>query len=267
MAPSTLDPDLLFTQFAALRASTVKVSFLHIEKSPLGDGIWNMSRSGVYDTIIEGPLHPSNLFPVPSPSLYQPRMNVQSARFHYRVLPPHPFQNSAVRANFYFAKHSPIHRRSLANTGSRSNHNLARGESIPRASLHSGYMRRMWRRYTLVRSGHPSGDDEPSPATLSAPASCALRGSSEGCRPRWGRGTRIRGRRPNPKATVQLRRVVHQPRHNRAHSFLAFRAHRGCGGPCAGSAHRHCMQRWTQAQRVDQRRRGVKRLQVQVIVE
>ena len=159
--------------------------------------------------MIEGAFLPNNLFPVPSLSLPRPRMNVQSARFHYRVLPPHPFQNSAIRANFHFAKHSPVHRRSLANTGSRSNHNLARGESIPRASLHSGRMHRMWRRYTLVRSGHPSGDDEPSSATLRAPARYAFRGSREGCRPRWGRGTRVRGRRSNPKAAVQLRRVVH----------------------------------------------------------
>ena len=242
MAPTTLDPDPLFTQLAALRASTVKVSFLHIEKSPLGDGIWNVSHSGVYDTVIDGPLHPNNLFPVPSLSLYQPRMNVQSMNFHYRELPPHPFQNSAVRANFHFAKHSPVHRRSLANAGSRSNHNLTRGESIPRASLHSGCMRRVWGRYPLGRSGHPSGDDEPSPATLRAPARCALWGSREGRRPQWGRGTRVRGRGPNPKAAVQLRRVVHQPRHNRAPPFLAFRAHRGCGRPCAASAHRHCMQ-------------------------
>ena len=138
-----------------------------------------MSHSGVYDTIIEGPLHPNNLFPVPSLSLHQPRMNVQSARFHYRVLPPHPFQNSAVRANFHFAKHSPVHRRSLANTGSRSNHNLARGESIPRASLHSDWAgcgggTRLFG-LALVT---PAGDVEPLPANLRS-ALCALRVSSE----------------------------------------------------------------------------------------
>ena len=188
-----------------------------------------------------GSFHPNHLFPVQTLSLHQPRMNVQSTKFHYRELPPNPFQNSAVRANFQFAKHSPVYRRSLANASSRSDHDFARGESIPRASFHSGCLRRVWGRYTLVRSGHPSGDDEPSPATLRAPARCALWGSSEGCSPRWGRGTRVRGRGPNPKAAIQLRRVVHQPRHNRAPPLFAFRAHHGCGGPCAGSAHRHCM--------------------------
>ena len=119
--------------------------------------------------MIKGPLHPNNLFPVLSPSLPQPRMNVQSARFHYQVLLPHSFQNSAVRANFHFAEHSPVHQHSPANTGSRSHHILVRGESIPRALLHSGRMCWMWGQYMLVWPGHPSGDDEPSPATLSAP--------------------------------------------------------------------------------------------------
>ena len=64
LAPSTLDPDLLFSQLAALRALTVKVSFLHIEQCPLRYGIGNMSHSAVYDTIIKGPFHPNDLFPV-----------------------------------------------------------------------------------------------------------------------------------------------------------------------------------------------------------
>ena len=144
MAPSTLDPDLRFSQLAALRALTVKVSFLHIEQCPLRYVIWNMSHSAVYDTIIKGPFHPNDLFPVPSLSLHQPRMNLQSTKFHYRVLQPHPFQNSSVRANFQFAKHSLVHRRSLGDASSRSDHNSVRGESIPRASLRSGCLRRVW---------------------------------------------------------------------------------------------------------------------------
>ena len=84
---------------------------------------------------------------------------------------------------------------------------------------------------------HPSGDDETSPSILGALVYCSPRGSSERSRPWWRPRTCVCREGPDPEATIQQRRVVHQARHSRAHpslpyvSVVAGIARGGGGGP------------------------------------
>ena len=107
----------------------------------------------VYDTIVDAPFHPNNLFP--------PKKNIcQSIRFDYRVLPPKPVQNSSARANFQFAKSiavslSPMPAAAVTTTWSPRFASL-RLYAPGVGAVHA----------CSVWSLLASGDDEPSPAGL-----------------------------------------------------------------------------------------------------
>jgi len=110
-----------------------------------------------------------------------------------------PSSKQRARTNFQCIKHSPVHCRLPANTRGPSHRGLARGERISCTPLDAGRMARVWRRPTPVRSGNPSGDDEPSGTALGTLTCCPPRGSRVRSRPGWRYGTRYAGGDPIPQ--------------------------------------------------------------------